>query len=182
MDEERAPSPPTRHRIEPPAATRICFRYRPPGRRVSLFDVQIVIDASGVARRIEIRRASAIADELPPLSRGRLSAGRLRAAVDLLGLIERMIQARKTNYAPGALVSVLHLQRLRRPRRKHWIPKPDPVRRNPQPQSGASRNGATKTATPYGRARIPRESMAMGLSRTTILFPRARIRYPLRRV
>ncbi|MCG5077988.1 hypothetical protein [Paraburkholderia tagetis] len=79
-----------------------------------------MIDDTGVARRIEIRRATATADDLPPLSRGRLSAARLRAAVNLLGLIDRVIRTRRENYAPSALVSILHLQGFRRLGKNNW--------------------------------------------------------------
>ncbi|WP_213309232.1 hypothetical protein [Paraburkholderia sacchari] len=100
--------------IEPPASTRIYFRYRPPGRHARLFDVQIVLDSYGIASRIEIRCAVATTDDLPPLTCGTLSAARLRTAADLLGLIERMISASRITYAPGALVSMFHLKRVDR--------------------------------------------------------------------
>lgn len=167
--------------VEPAATTRICFRYKTPGRHVALFDVQIVLDDTGLARRIEIRRAAAMVDDLPPLSSGRLSAARLRAAVELLGLIERLIRNCKTQAAPGALVSILHLHRLRRPKGTQPIPKPDAVRKHARSQSATLQNRARTAGTTYGRARVSRKSLAMALSRTTIFLARARIRYPLRR-
>ena len=98
----------------PPASTRIYFRYRPPGRHARLFDVQIVLDSYGVASRIEIRCAVATTDDLPPLTCGTLTAARLRTAADLVGLIERLTSASTIIYAPGALVSMLHLKRVDR--------------------------------------------------------------------
>lgn len=154
--------------VEPMAATRICFRYRPPGRHVSGFNVQIVLDDGGIARRIEIRRAFATTDDLPPLTRGRLSAARLRAAVDLLGLIERMIRTNKMTYAPGALVSVVHFQRLRHPSGKQQLSKPN-----------ASCSRLQTWATHNRTRRTRAESLAMALSRTTIILARTRIRYPV---
>lgn len=164
------------------SVTRICFRYRPEGRHVRMYDVQIVLDDTGNASRIEIRHAVATTDDFPPLSSGRLSAARLRTAVDLLGLIARMTSADRTVYAPSALVNIVHLKTVNRGRRQHPVPKPERVRdkRSLRPDAPSSNAKAWQSLSHRGTTQLRGKPLALALTHTTFLLARARRRYPMR--
>jgi hypothetical protein len=123
--------------------------------------VQIVLDNNGVASRVAIRYAVRTTDDLPPLSCGRLSAARLRTAVDLLGLLERMIFASRIRYAPGALVSMVHLKRVRRAQASTRTLKPGTIPELHKPQTRATHR--TTAQAPVSSKRLPLEPRARTL-------------------
>ncbi|MDR6203927.1 hypothetical protein [Paraburkholderia graminis] len=163
------------------AVTRFSFCYRGARHDARLYEALIVLDEKASACRIEIRHASSIADDLPPLSSGRLSAARLSKAVGLLGLIERMTRHDRSANVPGTLVSIAHLQDQRRPLRRKTVPKRSKARgpreRWPAVQGKMTRHPLARTAATLSYP----EPLALALSRTPALRARTRSRYPVRR-
>jgi hypothetical protein len=80
------------------------FRHKRDECHSPSYDVVLSIGHTGKVCRIEIRQASTSFEDALPFTSGRLSAERLRQAVDLLGLVDRVIALDKTDALPGALV------------------------------------------------------------------------------
>jgi hypothetical protein len=159
------------------AVTRFCFRYRHARQHARLYDVLIVLDGTTRACRVEIRHAAAIIDDLPPLSSGRLSAARLRKAVSLLGLIERMTRNDRTANISGTLVDIIHLQSPHYSPRAKAVPKRTRVRdrreRRPCPLHRTRRYAPSQGGVPLFSC----EAVSLALPRTSYLLARARHRY-----
>ncbi|WP_409259889.1 hypothetical protein [Paraburkholderia sp. MM5384-R2] len=175
------PAPPASASDHRSGPTRFSFHYRGARHDPRLYEVLIVLDDKAPMCRIEIRHASPIVDDLPPLSSGQLSAARLRKVVGLLGLIERMTRHDRSANVPGSLVSIAHLQNRRRPRRQQVMPKRSKVRGRrevwPAVQVKPMRQAHERTAGMPAHA----EPLALALSRTSARLARPRRRYPVRR-
>ncbi|MFC0397312.1 hypothetical protein [Paraburkholderia rhizosphaerae] len=93
---------PLLHRRVPVAEFR--FRYEPKRRRAQCYDVAFSLGCTGELCHIEIRHATHIDADAQAFTSGALSPARLRRAVELLALVDRVVSRDRTRVKPGSLI------------------------------------------------------------------------------
>jgi len=91
-------------------SARFCFYYRRHRRHARAYEVSIELGDSEDVFRLEIYHANIPSNEQRPFTSGKLNARRLRSAVDLLGLVDRVARKDRSRPIPGSLVFSAHLK------------------------------------------------------------------------
>ena len=165
-----------RRRDEP---ARFCFRYRRHRRHAGAYDVFIELDDTGNHCHIEIHHANVPTEERRPFTAGPLNVRRLGNAVNLLGLVDRVVGKDRSRPLPGGLVFAARLK-------PPYVLAPSVARRLHTDNSGwqarrKQNGGGPMSHTPPLRA-FQSEHETKMIHRDRAPRARARHRYPIRRI
>ncbi|SOE87666.1 hypothetical protein SAMN05446935_8316 [Burkholderia sp. YR290] len=167
--------PSAQRRHDEPA--RFCFRYRRHRRHAGAYDVFIELDDIGNRCHIEIHHANEATEERRPFTAGPLNVRHLRDAVNLLGLVDRVVSKDRSRPLPGGLVFAARLK-------PPYGLAPSVARRLHADKSGSQarkkqNGGGRKSHTPPLRTFQPEHE-----TKVIHTAPRAhtRRRYPIRRI